>query len=1021
MSIKLPNIKESGFAKGGNALLRRLIGFDFSDLPSTVSSDFVEIKGRHDHTIKDTAGGWVISAGGMDTNIITATTDISDLDAGDLQIITHTAAIDIDLDSAVVGIWRFMFAASTATHAVTVDVGALDYATAGVDRVFGGSASQEYLGAYFVIAGDGTGYVISQPRFVADGDILNFQSNDFIDNATADTIKTRCDSGVLVRNNADSADADLTAGTIAATNGCDVTTAALTSAAGLTVSGGAVDIDPTANSDFDVLCTGTGAISLAAADASNFTTTGANVTVRTATTGNVILNAADNIDIDGTSVAIDGTAASHFTVAGAALGLGTTTSGDVTISTTVAGDIVLNSVADIDVDSATLTADFSGVFSIDGVGASNVTTDTGNLTLNTSTSGDVNISSIDNILLDARSATGTLNCQLGTDTNATSFGVLNDTGANIVTVDGSGQADFAGNLDANLGLDVIGADFSFTGTAGSWTMVLADSALTQTGTGQVTFTGNVNADNGLDVTTAALTTAAGLTVSGGAVDIDPTAGSDFTVDCTTTGTISLQAAAASDFTTSAGALSLSGGGGITSTSTGGTYQIVATGQDIDIDSTSLTADFTGVFSIDGVGASNVTTSTGNLTLQTSASGDVKIDSAAGVSIDAQGATSSITNSLGTDTNATSFIVENNTGTDILTVDGAGAMTFAGTAASSIAVTGAALAIQGVGAGGNVEVSSAAGTVTVATTAGQLNLNSGAAIAATAAAASSIQVVDASLTLSTVGATGAAVNITATKNTITMEAGDNLANMFTLEDADGNDYVHVVSTTASEAINLGNAADNPTITTLGTGQITLAGNVDCSTGLDVAGGNITLDTNDIIVNTNKFTVDGATGDTLIAGDLSLTGHKIGQKRACSAVIGDGGSGIWVPYADTATPLFALGMLSQNNTNKYGLLPCALKAGEEITGAVLTGWVTETSGLTLDAFVVKVNGTTGVVTEIATASGFAQVNATGTYDQTWNVTAAETVDDGYLYGIRLYGTTGATDTIYVGSGFLITNTK
>jgi hypothetical protein len=41
------------------------------------------------------------------------------------------------------------------------------------------------------------------------------------------------------------------------------------------------------------------------------------------------------------------------------------------------------------------------------------------------------------------------------------------------------------------------------------------------GTGQATFSGNVDAANGLDVTTAALTTAAGFTVSGGAIDLDP--------------------------------------------------------------------------------------------------------------------------------------------------------------------------------------------------------------------------------------------------------------------------------------------------------------------------------------------------------------------------------------------------------------------------------------------------------------------------------------------------------------------
>lgn len=54
--------------------------------------------------------------------------------------------------------------------------------------------------------------------------------------------------------------------------------------------------------------------------------------------------------------------------------------------------------------------------------------------------------------------------------------------------------------------------------------VATNPTLQQLGTGQVSFAGNVDAANGLDVTTAALTAAAGLTVSGGAIDLDPTAG-----------------------------------------------------------------------------------------------------------------------------------------------------------------------------------------------------------------------------------------------------------------------------------------------------------------------------------------------------------------------------------------------------------------------------------------------------------------------------------------------------------------
>ena len=68
----------------------------------------------------------------------------------------------------------------------------------------------------------------------------------------------------------------------------------------------------------------------------------------------------------------------------------------------------------------------------------------------------------------------------------------------------TGQVTFNGNLDATNGLDVTGAAFSFTGAAGSWQMVHADSALTQPARPRY-FTGNVDATNGLDVTGSNLT------------------------------------------------------------------------------------------------------------------------------------------------------------------------------------------------------------------------------------------------------------------------------------------------------------------------------------------------------------------------------------------------------------------------------------------------------------------------------------------------------------------------------------
>ena len=138
-------------------------------------------------------------------------------------------------------------------------------------------------------------------------------------------------------------------------------------------------------------------------------------------------------------------------------------------------------------------------------------------------------------------ATGTTAVVLGTDTSATKFQVLNSSFAQKFTVDASGQADFEGNLDANLGLDVSGG-----------ALTVDNQAITQTTGGQVTFAGNVNADSGVDVTGAALTAAAGLTVSAGAMDLDGT-----TFDLLASSTFSIDGTGASNVSATSGALTIS--------------------------------------------------------------------------------------------------------------------------------------------------------------------------------------------------------------------------------------------------------------------------------------------------------------------------------------------------------------------------------------------------------------------------------------------------------------------------------
>lgn len=107
----------------------------------------------------------------------------------------------------------------------------------------------------------------------------------------------------------------------------------------------------------------------------------------------------------------------------------------------------------------------------------------------------------------------------------------------------------------------------------------------------------------------------------------------------TTGTVSMTAGAASTLATTAGDLTLDAqaaslildGGETAADAVRIVASAVAGGIDIDAGTAGITIDSTGVFSIDGVGASNVSATSGNLTLSTITSGDVIIATPAAAS------------------------------------------------------------------------------------------------------------------------------------------------------------------------------------------------------------------------------------------------------------------------------------------------------------------------------------------------------------------------------------------------------
>jgi hypothetical protein len=265
--------------------------------------------------------------------------------------------------------------------------------------------------------------------------------------------------------------------------------------------------------------------------------------------------------------------------------------------TTVAFDIDASGAVGIDSDSA-LTLGGAGVnVASDGTGnevdITSAGTGTSAIDINvTGTGGDLDIDVDDAITIDSG-------------------------GATAITIGGIFDIDSTGavGIDSDAGVTIGGTAIGITADSGILALTgdgTADIDILNTGAaidiGSATYT--------LDTTsTATITTGSTYDIdSVGAVGIDSDAG--VTIGGTT---ISL--------TADSGILAITGDGSAD-------IDILNTSAAIDIGSATFTLDTTGIFSIDGVGASNVTTASGALTLSTTSSGDVTISAADDVTITA---------------------------------------------------------------------------------------------------------------------------------------------------------------------------------------------------------------------------------------------------------------------------------------------------------------------------------------------------------------------------------------------------
>jgi len=170
-----------------------------------------------------------------------------------------------------------------------------------------------------------------------------------------------------------------------------------------------------------------------------------------------------------------GAAIGEFTGAGAVL-FDPTNGQNFDVTTLGVGDIVLNSADDINVDGATFNLDTTSTFSLDGVGASNVTTDTGNLALSTTTSGDVDITGATNV--DIAATAGDVTLTSGDDII---FDDVNLTGI-VQLTDGAGTTDWAATFSTDGIIDNINAFTLTTNGNGASNVGIEDASTWFTGT-----------------------------------------------------------------------------------------------------------------------------------------------------------------------------------------------------------------------------------------------------------------------------------------------------------------------------------------------------------------------------------------------------------------------------------------------------------------------------------------------------------------------------------------------------------
>jgi len=119
----------------------------------------------------------------------------------------------------------------------------------------------------------------------------------------------------------------------------------------------------------------------------------------------------------------------------------------------------------------------------------------------------------------------------------------------------------------------------------------------------------------------------------------------------------------------------------------------------------------------------------------------------------------------------------------------------------------------------------------------------------------------------------------------------------------------------------------------------------------------------------------------------------------------------PGTDWTPELKGAGLAASKTAKKVWLPLNFLKVGDKIISYTLNGDAVETTALTLDCKLVKVNLADPITTTDVTGGGITQITADGNFSSEATLTAAETVAVDKQYVLEITGTTDTSDTITV----------